>query len=195
MSGIESASTRRRLGRLKPPAVIRLAAIGLLLVVAACGPSVPTPTVTPSLTANPTPTAAPATLSVTGAGAPGCSEAPGSGCLLSFLIRSGDWNPAGPVASRADDGSFLVLHAAPFEGPWRITGPTRGVPASVAPGRYVFGAATTMLSDVIEPGFSGPVHYDFLGCYQPVTVAPYAVQVQVEVTFSGRTCVMTIVVK
>lgn len=135
-------------------------------------------------TMEPTPQASSgARLSVTGAGSFGGFPSY-YGCMASFLIDPGP-RPLDRDATY-DDPEFAVDRSADV---CAVSGPAVGAPATLAPGTYRIGGATSLISDVASPGFARPqIMGGSVECSKELTVLPTMADVTIRVTFRDSGC-------
>jgi hypothetical protein len=119
-----------------------------------------------------------ATLEVTASGTMPCSTI--HDCTAFFVIRGEDWDGfwrAGP-----DEHAFATvpIDETSMWSPRRVSGPAEGLPATIAPGRYVLGGAHADISDV--PG--GGYFNDSVLCTSDLIVEPSATRVEIRIDFT-----------
>jgi len=119
-----------------------------------------------------------ATLEVTASGTMPCNTI--HACTAFFVIREADW--IGPWRAGPDEHAFTTV---PIDesSMWSlrlVSGPAQGLPASIAPGRYMLGGAHADISDV--PG--GGYFNDSILCTSELIVEPSATRVQIVISFA-----------
>jgi hypothetical protein len=157
----------------------------LVMAVAACTGSQPSPSPSsspspsPSASPSPSPTIGPsAALVVTADGTVECRRFP-HGCLASFIIEPGTWTPPGDWEP-ADDTPYFGSEPDP----WELAGrPVQGAPAALAPGDYTFGIAVSELNDIVgDPNRYLEAH---VLCTEAVTIAPDTTTVTAHANFDA----------